>query len=84
MTDTVDDLQEIQPILSVPTSINTHALVGLNKFEEEEMIKVVKRRALKLCAPVVNDFVECASDHAFTPFQCKHLATIMNECVRKQ
>ena len=49
-----DSVNYVQPILTVPSSINTRALVGLNKFEEEEMIKVVKRRALKICSPVVN------------------------------
>lgn len=63
-------------------NIKTTKLIGLSKFDEEEILKQTKRNALKNCDPLVNEYIECARS-TYMVTKCKPLVARMNDCVRQ-
>jgi diphthamide biosynthesis methyltransferase len=57
-------------------------LIGLGKWDEEEITKKLRAEALVKCDEAVREYAECCRSHWFV-WKCKSLAHKMNDCVRQ-
>jgi hypothetical protein len=63
-----------------PITIHTEVIVGLSKYDEEEITKIAKRNAIRNCKDLVDAYAQCTRDNYF-PLKCRPMVKEMNDCV---
>jgi hypothetical protein len=57
-------------------------MIGLSKWDEEEIVKQVRLSALEKCDNVVRQYAECVKN-SWLVWKCKPVANLLNECVHQ-
>lgn len=57
--------------------------VEVEKKEREAIDRIMTRRIRKLCAPEIDDYVNCIVDRTFTFLLCKPLCRKMKRCLKE-